>query len=92
MTIKIKNSQKKSNVISLKKYKKNKNGILISSTVAAIIAIKVDHPKNIEPQDYIIDKLEDDDSIQVLAYEDALDSHSEYATNSKSINTFINDA
>ena len=53
-----------SNVISLKKYKETKPE-MISSTIAAIIAIKIDHPENISPEDFFINQLE---SMQVIEY------------------------
>ena len=91
MTIKIINKKKKSNVIELKNYiKKDKK--LTSTTIAAIIAVKIDHIENIEPQDYIIDKLEEDSSIEILAYEDALEGYIENSSKPKPNENVINDA
>ena len=91
MTIKIIDENKKSNVIEFKN-QNNKSNKVKSSTIAAIIAVKIDHCENIEPQDYIIDKLEEDNSIEVLAYEDALESAVESSTLPKSTHNVINDA
>ena len=92
MTIKINKTNKKSNVIQFTKYINKKKNTLVSSTIAAIIAVKIDHPENIEPEDYLIDKIELDDSIEILAFEDAIDNVSENSNNLKNQNNFVNDA
>ena len=92
MTIKINKTNKKSNVIQFTKYINKKQNTLVSSTIAAIIAVKIDHPENIEPEDYLIDKIELDDSIEILAFEDAIDNVSENSNNLKNTNNFVNDA
>mgnify|MGYP001118930694 CR=1 FL=1 len=92
MTIKINKTNKKSNVIQFTKYINKKKNTLVSSTIAAIIAVKIDHPENIEPEDYLIDKIELDDSIEILAFEDAIDNVSENSNNLKNTNNFVNDA
>ncbi len=92
MTIKINKTSKKSNVIQFTKYINKKKNTLVSSTIAAIIAVKIDHPENIEPEDYLIDKIELDDSIEILAFEDAIDNVSENSNNLKNTNNFVNDA
>ena len=92
MTIKINKTNKKSNVIQFTKYINKKKNTLVSSTIAAIIAVKIDHPDNIEPEDYLIDKIELDDSIEILAFEDAIDNVSENSNNLKNTNNFVNDA
>ena len=92
MTIKINKTNKKSNVIQFTKYINKKKNTLVSSTIAAIIAVKIDHPENIEPEDYLIDKIELDDSIEILAFEDAIDNVSENNNNLKNTNNFVNDA
>ena len=56
MARKINKTSKKSNVIQLTKYRNKKKNNLVSSTIAAIIAVKIDHPENIEPEDYLIEK------------------------------------
>ena len=92
MTIKINKTNKKSNVIQFTKYINKKKNTLVSSTIAAIIAVKIDHPENIEPEDYLIDKIELDDSIEILAFEDAIDNVSENSNSLKNTNNFVNDA
>ena len=92
MTIKVKTEKLKSNVIQFKKYKYKKRKNIISSTIAAIIAVKVDHPENVEPEDYLIDYLEQNEVLDVVAFEDALDSFSENISSIKNANNYINDA
>ena len=92
MTIKINKTNKKSNVIQFTKYINKKKNTLVSSTIAAIIAVKIEHPESIEPEDYLIDKIELDDSIEILAFEDAIDNVSENSNNLKNTNNFVNDA
>ena len=92
MARKINKTSKKSNVIQLTKYRNKKKNNLVSSTIAAIIAVKIDHPENIEPEDYLIDKIESDDAIEILAFEDAIDTASENGNNLKNTNNFVNDA
>ena len=58
-TTDIKNSA--SNIISFKKYKEKKSDE-VSSTIAAIIAIKIDHPSDITPEDFFVNQL---DSIKI---------------------------
>ncbi len=92
MTIKVNTEKLKSNVIQFKKYKNKKRKNIVSSTIAAIIAVKVDHPESLEPEDYLIDYLEQNESFDVIAFEDALDSFSENISSIKNANNFINDA
>ena len=92
MARKINKTSKKSNVIQLTKYRNKKKNNLVSSTIAAIIAVKIDHPENIEPEDYLIDKIESDEAIEILAFEDAIDTASENGNNLKNTNNFVNDA
>ena len=92
MARKINKTSKKSNVIQLTKYRNKKKNNLVSSTIAAIIAVKIDHPENIEPEDYLIEKIESDEAIEILAFEDAIDAASENGNNFKNTNNFVNDA
>ena len=92
MARKINKTSKKSNVIQLTKYRNKKKSNLVSSTIAAIIAVKIDHPENIEPEDYLIEKIESDEAIEILAFEDAIDTASENGNNFKNTNNFVNDA
>ena len=92
MARKINKTSKKSNVIQLTKFRNKKKNNPVSSTIAAIIAVKIDHPENIEPEDYLIDKIESDEAIEILAFEDAIDTASENGNNFKNTNNFVNDA
>ena len=67
------------NVISFKSFKDKKINET-TSTIAAIIAIKIEHPKNISPEDYLINKIESFENIEVLAFEDALDGNAGITT------------
>ena len=60
-------------VISFKNYKDKKVN-KISSTIAAIIAIKIEHPSDITPEDFFLNNLEASEDIEILAFEDALDN------------------
>jgi hypothetical protein len=63
------------NIISINKFKKKENE-LVTSTIAAILAIKIEHPKNEAPEDYLINQIESHDNIEILAFEDALENNS----------------
>jgi hypothetical protein len=80
-----------SNVISFKKLKEKKSDI-VSSTIAAIIAIKIDHPENISPEDFLINELESIKNSEVLAFEDALDNDAIGLTTKDAQNEASNDA
>ena len=56
-----------------KNLNKNKNKI-VTSTIAAILAIKIEHPKNVTPEDFFINQIDSYDNIEVLAFEDALEN------------------
>ena len=77
-------------VISFKNYrdKKVKN---VSSTIAAIIAINIDHPSNITPEDFFIKEIEAIENIEVLAFEDALENNKDM-TSVDAKNNALNDA
>ena len=78
-------------VISFKNYKdkKVKN---ISSTIAAIIAINIDHPSDMKPEDFFINKIEAIENIEVLAFEDALDNNNPSLSSIDAQNNALNDA
>ena len=80
-----------SNIISFKKYK-NKKADEVSSTIAAIIAIRIDHPSEITPEDYFVNQLDNIGNIDVLAFEDALDNNSIGLTTKDAQNDASNDA
>tara|TARA_B100001059_G_scaffold119505_1_gene119735 strand:- start:784 stop:1059 length:276 start_codon:yes stop_codon:yes gene_type:complete len=79
------------NIISFKKYKDKKSDE-VTSTIAAIIAIKIDHPSDISPEDYFVNQLDSVENIDVLAYEDALDNNSIGLTTKDAQNDASNDA
>tara|TARA_B100000900_G_scaffold309996_1_gene268743 strand:+ start:184 stop:456 length:273 start_codon:yes stop_codon:yes gene_type:complete len=77
-------------VISFKNYKEKKVRS-VSSTVAAIIAINIDHPSNITPMDFFINQIEAIENFEVLAFEDALDNN-KGITPTDAQNSALNDA
>ncbi len=79
------------NVIPLENYK-NKKIKMVSSTIAAIIAIKIEHPKNISPEDYFLDRIDNITQFEVLAFEDALDKNNSGLTTIDAQNDALNDA
>ena len=81
----------RSNVISFKKYKERKPET-ISSTIAAIIAIKIDHPEDMSPEDFFINQLEAMQNNEILAFEDALDNDTIGLTTKDAQNEAFNDA
>ena len=80
-----------SNVVSFKKYKDKKFDI-VSSTIAAIIAIKFDHPENISPENFLFSKLESIDDTEVLAFENALENGNVALTTKDAQDQASNDA
>ena len=88
-TTDIKNSA--SNIISFKKYKEKKSDE-VTSTIAAIIAIKIDHPSDISPEDFFVNQLDSIENLDVLAFEDALENDSIGLTTKDAQNEASNDA
>ena len=88
-TTDIKNSA--SNIISFKKYKEKKLDE-VTSTIAAIIAIKIDHPSDITPEDFFVNQLDSIENLDVLAFEDALENDSIGLTTKDAQNEASNDA
>ena len=88
-TTDIKNSA--SNIISFKKYKEKKSDE-VTSTIAAIIAIKIDHPSDITPEDFFVNQLDRIENLDVLAFEDALENDSIGLTTKDAQNEASNDA
>lgn len=64
-----------SNIISFNEFKKKDNE-LVSSTIAAILAIKIEHPKDIAPDEFLINQIDSYENIDILAFEDALENDS----------------
>jgi len=79
------------NIISLKNYK-NKRVKKVSSTIAAIIAIRIEHPSNITPEDFFVNEIEAAENIEVLAFEDALDNNNMFLSSIDAQNSASNDA
>ena len=79
------------NIISFKNYK-NKRVKKVSSTIAAIIAIRIEHPSNIPPEDFFVNEIEDAENIEVLAFEDALDNNNIFLSSIDAQNNALNDA
>ena len=79
------------NIISFKKYK-DKKPDEVTSTIAAIIAIKIDHPSGTSPEDFFANQLDCIENIDVLAFEDALDNESIGLTTKDAQNEAANDA
>ena len=78
-------------VISFKNYK-DKKIKRVSSTIAAIIAINIEHPSDISPEDYFINQIEDIENIEILAFEDALENSNRSITSVDAQNSALNDA
>ena len=79
-----------SNIISIKKFKQDENKT-VTSTIAAILAIKIEHPKNVAPEDYFINQIDSYDNIEILAFEDALENDSIGLTTKDAQNEASND-
>ena len=79
------------NIISFKNYK-NKRVKKVSSTIAAIIAIRIEHPSNITPEDFFVNEIEAAENIEVLAFEDALDNNNMFLSSIDAQNNASNDA
>ena len=78
-------------VISFKNYK-NKKIKRVSSTIAAIIAINIDHPSDTSPEEYFINQLDDIENLEILAFEDALENNNRGMTSVEAQNSALNDA
>ena len=78
-------------VISFKNYKDKKTK-RVSSTIAAIIAINIEHPSDISPEDYFINQIEDIENLEIIAFEDALENSNRSITSVDAQNSALNDA
>ena len=78
-------------VISFKNYK-NKKVKKISATIAAIIAIKIEHPSDMTPEDFFLNEIEAVENIEMLAFEDALDNNNIFISTIDAQNSALNDA
>ena len=92
MTAKNEDKITKTNIININKFKKKREKI--TSTIAAIIAVNVQHPENISPEEYLIDNIELNENIELIAFEDALEDliDNSQIENSKNSKNFVNDA
>ncbi len=92
MTNKTEDEKKISNIINFNNFKKKNKKI--TSTIAAIIAVNVQHPEDISPEDYLIDNIELNENIELVAFEDALEDliDNSQIDNSKNSKNFVNDA
>ena len=79
-----------SNVISFHKFKENQSET-VTSTIAAILAVKIEHPKNISPEDIFINEIDTHHNIEILAFEDALENDSIGLTTKEAQNDASND-
>ena len=91
MTAKTEDKKKNSNIINFNNFKKNKK---ITSTIAAIIAVNVEHSEDTSPEDILIDSIEFNKNIELVAFEDALEDliDNSQIDNSKNSKNFVNDA
>ena len=78
-------------VISFKNYK-DKKVKRVSSTIAAIIAINIDHPSDTSPEEYFINQIEDIENLEIIAFEDALENNNRGMTSVDAQNSALNDA
>ena len=92
MSAKTKDNKKNSNVININTFKKKNNKVI--STIAAIIAVNVVHDENMSPEEYLIDNIELNENIELVAFEDALEDLVENSQidSSKNTKNFVNDA
>ena len=92
MTAKTEDKKTNSNIINFNNFKKKNKKI--TSTIAAIIAVNVQHHEDISPEDYLIDNLELNENIELVAFEDALEDliDNSQIDNSKNSKNFVNDA
>ena len=92
MTAENKEKEINSNIINFDKFKKKNKPI--TSTIAAIIAVNIQHPEDTSPEDYLIDNIELNENIELVAFEDALEEliDNSQIENSKNSKNFVNDA
>ena len=92
MTTKAKDKKNNSNIIYFNNFKKKNKRV--TSTIAAIIAVNIQHNEEISPEEYLIDNIELNENIELVAFEDALEDliDNSQIDNSKSSKNFVNDA
>ena len=92
MTAKTEDKKLNSNIINFNNFKKKNKKI--TSTIAAIIAVNVEHSEDNSPEDVLIDSIEFNKNIELVAFEDALEDLADNSQidNSKNSKNFVNDA
>ena len=92
MTAKTEDRISNSNIINFNNFKKKNKKII--STIAAIIAVNVEHSEDNSPEDLLIDSIEFNKNIELVAFEDALEDliDNSQIDNSKNSKNFVNDA
>jgi hypothetical protein len=79
-----------SNIIPFRKFKQNDSNT-VTSTIAAILAVKIEHPKNINPEDFFINQIDSYENVEILAFEDALENDNIGLTTKDAQNEALND-
>ena len=92
MTAKNEDNDINSNIINFNNFKKKNKQL--TSTIAAIIAVNIKHPEDTSPEDYLIDNIELNENIDLVAFEDALEDliDNSQIDNCKNSKNFVNDA
>ena len=92
MTAETEDTKTNSNIINFNNFKKKNKKII--STIAAIIAVNVEHSEDTSPEDVLIDSIEFNKNIELVAFEDALEDliDNSQIDNSKNSKNFVNDA
>ena len=76
-------------VIPFKNYK-DKKVKYVSSTIAAIIAINIDHPSDTTPEEFFINEIESIENVELLAFEDALENNNKSMSSTDAQNNASN--
>ncbi len=92
MSAETKDKKTSSNIVNFNDFKKKNKKV--TSTIAAIIAVNVQHDENISPEEYLIDNIELNENIELVAFEDALEDliDNSQTDSSKNNKNYINDA
>ena len=92
MSAETKDKKTRSNIVNFNDFKKKNKKV--TSTIAAIIAVNVQHDENISPEEYLIDNIELNENIELVAFEDALEDliDNSQTDSSKNNKNYINDA
>ena len=92
MTNKTEDKKTDSKIINFNNFKKKNKQV--TSTIAAIIAVNVQHPEDTSPEDFLINNIELNGNIEIVAFEDALEDLIDNCQieNSKNSKNFVNDA